>query len=274
MKRILGWTLAVCGWLIFAVAIIGHFSSLGDYPSVAAREWERFDRSLVSECRSWAALQREAQRRVVFMNAHGGAEEVMLALFGLVTERFTHHAARHTFLSNWLLATFGAVHPGFAHIRSPEIMVQRGHSLLCDQSSYLLLRLALENGIWARHVGLDGHVVMEAWYDDDWHMYDPDLEIMPRTLGGDVLSVEELARTPDLLLKYYGNFASMVDIVGSRKNNTYMSYPAAAWFEWKSNALYWFEKLAECLKFVLPLLVGCVGVLLLFHSAPISRRGE
>jgi hypothetical protein len=188
---------------------------------------------------------------------------MMLALYGLVTERFTHRAARHTFFSNWLLSGMGAIHPAFAHIRVPETMVRRGYSLLCGQSSYVLLRLAMDNGIRARHVGLNGHVVMEAWYDNDWHLFDPDLEVVPRNVKGEIPGVEELARNQELLHQYYGDYhgtnASMVEILGSREDNTYMSYPPGAWFGWKSNVLFWFEKFAEHLKFVLPVLMVIPG---------------
>lgn len=188
----------------------------------------------------------------------------MMELYELVTERFTHgDTAHYNVFSNWLLAGMGMIHPAFAHIRVPETMVRRGHSLLCGQSAYVLLTLAQEHGVVVRHVGLVGHVVMEAWYNDDWHLFDPDLEVVPEDSDGRVLSVEELARRPELLERYYGEYdgtnASMVEILISRENNTYMSYPPGTWFEWKSNVLFWFEKLAGFLKFVLPVLMALVG---------------
>ena len=184
----------------------------------------------------------------------------MMGFYELVTERFIHgDTAHHNLFSNWLLAKMGTIYPAFAHIRVPETMVRRGYSLLCGQSSYVLLTLARERGVRVRHVGLVGHVVMEAWYDDDWHLFDPDLEVVPTDSAGRVLSVESLAQRSDLLEQYYGVYdgenASVVEILGSRENNTYMSYPLGAWFEWKSNVLFWFEKLAAILKFVLPVFI-------------------
>lgn len=206
----------------------------------------------------------------------GARENAMVALYELVAERFTHMAARHTVFSNWILASMGKTHPAFAHIRNPATMVRRGHSLLCGQSSYVLLRLARENGIGARHVGLKGHVVMEAWYEDDWHLFDPDFEVVPRDKEGRVLSVESLAQSPDLLEEYYGGHegdeALMVEILGSRENNTYMSYPPGAWFEWKSNVLYWFERLAEWLKFVGPVVLITLGAWLLLGPVCADHR--
>ena len=156
-------------------------------------------------------------------------------------------------------------------------MLRRGHSLLCGQSSYVLLTLAQEHGVRVRHVGLVGHVVMEAWYDDDWHLFDPDLEVVPRDSADGVLSVETLAQSPDLLEQYYGEYdgdnASMVEIIGSREKNTYMSYPPGAWFEWKSNVLFWFEKLAEILKFVLPVIMMGLGAWLALAGRPTGVIG-
>jgi hypothetical protein len=261
----LGVALAAVGFVLLGVAGVGHFTSLGDYRNVPAREWETFAPESVSEFGTWSALSAEAERRVA---NQVGDQNRMRALYRLVTERFTHgDTARHNLFSNWLLAGMGIVHPAFARIRGPETMVERGHSLLCGQSSYVLLRLAQENGIRARHVGLFGHVVLEAWYDGDWHLFDPDLEVVPRDSEGHVLSVEELARTPGLLEQYYGDYKSngvpLVDILASRENNTYMSYPSGAWFEWKANILFWFEKLAEILKFVLPALLMGFGTWLI-----------
>lgn len=125
----------------------------------------------------------------------------------------------------------------------------------------LLLTLALRHGIAARHVGLDGHVVMEAWYDSDWHMYDPDLEVVPVDDGGHVLSVDALAANTRLLEKYYAPHGA-ANIVGSRENNTYMGYPQGAWFEWKSNVLVYVERVMELLKFAVPLLLLLAGLAL------------
>jgi hypothetical protein len=277
MKRIVGWLALFAGGVLIGVALLGHYTGLGDYQGAQARDWETFNSVLASELRSWPELVAEADRRTTQL---GGDEDVMLALYGLVTERFTHRAARHNLFSNWLLAGIGLLHPAFAHIRDPETMIRRGQSLLCGQSSYLLLRLAREHGIRARHVGLDGHVVMEAWYEDDWHLFDPDLEIVPRDGRGEILSVEKLAQNPALLRGYYGDHqgeqASMVEILGSRENNTYMSYPPGAWFEWKNNVLYWFEKLAAYLKFILPLALVGLGLWVLrndFRRLAVRRGG-
>lgn len=241
------------------VAIVGHWGHSGKYESAPPRNWESFNPELESRINSFSKLLEVTQKSVP---GNSSERETMHVLYNTVIERFTHHEAKHTFFSNWGLYLAGKLHPAFPHIRDSDLMLKNGYSLFCGQSSYLLLELALEHGIKARHVGLDGHVVMEAWYDSDWHLYDPDLEVVPYDAFGRVLSVEELAQNQELLEKYYGPHG-VTHIVGSRQNNTYMSYPEGAWFEWKSNVLAYFEKLMEFLKFLLPLGFIVVGVVLI-----------
>jgi hypothetical protein len=183
----------------------------------------------------------------------------MDVLYNIVAKRFTNKEAKHTFFSNWLIYLFGKLHPTFLHIWDPDILLAKGHSGFCDQSSYVLLSLALNNGIKARHIGLDGHVVIEAWYDSDWHLYDPDLEVIPLDSAGQILSLEELARDKELLNKYYGRHGA-VEIVGARDKATYVTYPEGARFEWKSNVLVYFELLMEILKFAIPIVLIVTGI--------------
>lgn len=260
--RYLGIFVSVVGFLLLLVTAAGHWTDLGRYDSAAPRKWERFDPSLVESLNSFSSLLETAQERIP---ENANESQTMEILYAIVADRFTHKEARHTFYSNWLLYLMGKIHPTFLHIRDTEVMLKNGYSLFCGQSSYILLQMALANDIRARHVGLDGHVVMEAWYDDDWHLYDPDLEVVPVNENGRVLSVEELAQDKVLLDKYYGPHR-VTHIVGSRENNTYMSYPEGALFEWKSNVLAYFEKGMEIFKFILPVLMIVVGVVLMRWS--------
>lgn len=260
--KYLGVALSLVGAVLLLVAAAGHWTALGNYKSAPPRKWERFDPKLVGMLDSFPRLM-EATKNQLSMDSN--EREIMDVLYNTVTERFTHKDATHNFFSNWLLCLAGKIHPALSHIYDPNLLVSKGYSLICDQSSYVLLSLALANGIKARHVGLDGHVVMEAWYDSDWHLYDPDLEVVPLDSVGQILSVEKLALNQELLKKYYGLHGA-VDIVGSRENNTYMSYPEGSRFEWKTNVLVYFEKVMEALKFVFPMVFIVVGLWLANRS--------
>lgn len=255
LMKYVGISMSLIGVVLLLVAAAGHWTAVGKYENASPRNWERFDSNLVDTLDSFQRLNESAKDR---LPANASEREIMDALYDTVAERFTHKNATHNFFSNWLLYLAGKIHPALSSIYDPYLLVGKGHSLLCGQSSYVLLSLALENGIKARHVGLDGHVVMEAWYDSDWHLFDPDLEVVPLDSAGAVLSVEELALNQELLEKYYGPHG-FVHIVGSRENNTYMSYPEGSRFEWKTNVLVYIEKVMEVLKFALPIVLIVMG---------------
>ena len=66
----------------------------------------------------------------------------------------------------------------------------------CDDSAAAFCRLASEAGIKSRSYGLSGHVVAEAFYDNAWHMFDPDHQVFYRNENKEVASVAELERNP------------------------------------------------------------------------------
>ena len=166
----------------------------------------------------------------------------------------------------------GNIHPALSYIRNPDVLLKKGHSALCSEQAYLLQTLAEAKGIRTRAVGLNGHVVMEAWYDDDWHLFDPDLEVVPLMDNQRILSLDELAKSPELIRKFYagrGSYEyvqSIVDIISSREDNSFVSYPRLALFEWKSNLLFHFEKITNVVKWIIPLIFVSIGFLMLFRK--------
>lgn len=75
MRAAIGWVTMTIGSLLLVVAIVGHFSQLGDYVSTEPREWEQFNEPLAKETRSWNSFSKEAARRVdsVEQKRGGGA---------------------------------------------------------------------------------------------------------------------------------------------------------------------------------------------------------
>jgi len=259
--------LIIFGSLLLLINFLGKWTYLGNYKNRhQPRKWERFDPDLVDKLDSFDSLKKYISNK---LSSDSTKRDIMKVLFDTVTNRFTHKRASHNIFSNYILYVMGKIHPAFAHIYNPKLMVSNGYSLLCSQSSYLLLTLALEYGVKGRHVGLFGHVVMEAWYDSDWHLYDPDLEVIPLNKNRDILSVEELAFNKKLLKKYYEKH-NVSKIIKSRQNNTYMTYPAGANFNWKTNVLKYFEYFMEIFKFVFPVLIILVGIA--FYSISNSKK--
>ena len=257
--------LVILGAALLFVTALGDITSMGGYRNTNARSWERFDESLAAKTHSMADLIQEAKSRVQDYESFND-EQKMFALYEVVTDRFTHSAgARHTLFTNWLLASLGKFHPAFGIIMNPETLVEKGQSLVCSQSSYLLMHLALREGIVARHVGLNGHVVMESWYDNDWHLFDPDAEVVPRNQEGGVASVESLAQDAELLTATYsGQKANIVPIISTRQDNSFVSYPRGAYFEWKTQLLFQIEKAMNIVKYLIPFGMILLGVYLRF----------
>lgn len=69
----------------------------------------------------------------------------------------------------------------------------------CDDAANVYAAIARAAGFDARLWGLGGHVVPELYYDERWHMFDPDNEVWYDDGEGRVASVEQLVTNPALL---------------------------------------------------------------------------
>ena len=264
IKRILAVSLIVVGLFLLTVSLLGDFTSFGSYASRGASTNERFNKSLTESIRSVRDVALFSFKEVKDPQLLSD-EQKMLLLYETVINRFTHSSgARHTAGSNWILFFMGKFMNPLGFIWDHNLFLAKGHSLVCSQSSYLLMQLALQSGIVARHVGLNGHVVMEAWYDRDWHMFDPDLEVVIRGERGDILSVEEISTDLELMNREYaGEHEELIPIIASREDNSFVSYPPGSYFEWKSQVLLNVEKGMQFFKYCIPALFILFGAFLL-----------
>jgi len=252
------------GGALFLIATLGQIGIGASYHNYPARKWEAFDHFLVERTPNIDSLYNVAQQQISLLD-NFSPKDVMQILYDLVKKRFTHgDKAKHTLFSNWLLYSLGKIHPAFAHILDPDLMLRQGYSVLCGQASYILLRMALKAGIPARHVGLQGHVVVEAWYENEWHMYDPDLEVIALDEYGNVMAVDTLARNSTLIRKLYegrGDIEEIVSILQHREKHNFITYPQGARFVWKVEVIYLFKIIAEYLKFIIPLFIVSIALL-------------
>ena len=84
----------------------------------------------------------------------------------------------------------------------------------CDDAATNFMRLVEKAGFKARIWGLSGHVVPEVWYDNGWHLLDPDGEIY--YLEDDnqtIASVETLEQRADLIRRQQGGFYRDIDMM-------------------------------------------------------------
>ncbi|MBN2374455.1 hypothetical protein JXL19_11780 [bacterium] len=275
LRYTLGVSLTGLGLILSIISFIGEFTQIGVYKNTPPRPWESFNEELFQRTKDFESFFNEAEKRAGRNIGELNPNDNMDILFNIMIERFTHGEARHTLFTNWILWILGKIYPSFGHIWDCEILLSKGWSLLCDQSSYLLLKMAIKSGISARHVGLYGHVVMEAWYDNDWHLYDPDMEVIAINDAGRVMGVEELSRDKDILLKLYsGPKGSVAELIATRENNTFVSYPPGSRFEWKSEALSRIEQVMEALKLIIPLMMLAFGLFLIFGYRIFSHRSR
>ncbi len=265
-----GWGFLISGSVLLLITILGHWFGKGKYVNHPPRGFELFDLELAQSTPGLDSLLEAAKARSAKPFDALPPKEKMQVLYETAAARFTHgNQDDHNLFSNWILWGMSKIHKNFSAIFDPELLLKNGHSTMCGGVSLVLVHLALKSGITARHVGLYGHVVMEAWYDGDWHLYDPDMEVVLTDDTGDVLSVEEAAKQEALAMQAYtregiGEYgAKFVKMIASRENNTYMTYPPGAHSVWKAEALKLLESIAEVVKFILPVAFIFIGALLL-----------
>jgi len=149
------------------ITIIGETIEERNYLNYPPRSWEKFDPQLVQEITSYKSfIQKSSQ--LIAMSQAKTEQEKMLVLYHLVTNYFTHgDQAKHNLYSNWIMSLVGVFYPMGNFIRVPEAIVNNGHSALCSQQSRVLGALASNFGVNYRLIDLQGHVVVEVWYNDD-----------------------------------------------------------------------------------------------------------
>jgi hypothetical protein len=228
-----GVVLLLLGAFLLGLAAAGRWTAMGRYESCPPRPWERFHPGLAASTPDLSSLYAAAHSRSGRPLREMAPADAMRVLYGTVADRFTHgDRATYSPYGNWVLWAIGAAVPRYRDIQDPDVLLRGGHSALCGDVSYVLMRLAGMAGIPARHVLLEGHIVMEARYDDGWHAYDPDLEVAPLDETGAVASVETLAGRPELVRRSYAGrgdpafVETVAAIYASTGNNTCLTYPA------------------------------------------------
>ena len=132
-------SLIFLGLLGLLVSLLGEVTTLGEYKSLSPSTWEKFDQELVIETPNLILLEEKISSSLT----HGLTEqEKMMEIYKLVIRRFTHgDQAKYNIFSNWLI---GELYTPASYIRSPDVLVEKGFSALCNEQSYLLQK-------WRKH---------------------------------------------------------------------------------------------------------------------------
>lgn len=136
------------------------------------------------------------------------------------------------FLVDWRYHDYPA--ESYGEIHDPVKLINVYGYGFCDDSAAAFCQLASAIGLKTRSYGLDGHVVAEVFYDDAWHMFDPDHQVFYRNSDQQVASVTELERHPEWITRepidptgYESQ--KMAELYTSRDNNRhYQSHSIAA----------------------------------------------
>ncbi|MCA9146600.1 MAG: transglutaminase domain-containing protein [Planctomycetales bacterium] len=103
------------------------------------------------------------------------------------------------FLVDWRYHDYPAEERGEVH--DPVKLINVYGYGFCDDSAAAFCALANQAGMKSRSYGLSGHVVAEAYFDDAWHMFDPDHEVVYRTDDGTIASVAQLEQHPEWITR-------------------------------------------------------------------------
>jgi len=94
----------------------------------------------------------------------------------------------------------------------------------CDDTARALAGLWQTAGLKSRVWGLSGHVVPEVYYDNEWHMYDPDHRVFYSKQDGTVAGTEFLADHPELIENTKDpagyNSKAMAKLYATKENNS------------------------------------------------------
>lgn len=264
LARSLAALLAAAGAALLLAAALGHEQPINELTSSRAG----FDADLALRAHTLDELVQAAREKSPAPFDDLSASEKMEALYAVSAARFYAAHPYQTFTSNWILWMAGKLRRPLGVLHDPELVLRYSYGAVCSQHSAVLMALANHVGIKARHVALNGHVVMEAWYDDAWHMYDPTYSAIARTPGGRVLSVHEMIDEPRTIVDAYApsRVDEVLPLYLSRDDNNFVSFPAGTQFHWKAELMTYIEAICETLKFALPTLMLIIGTWLVFKA--------
>jgi hypothetical protein len=102
---------------------------------------------------------------------------------------------------------------------------------MCGEKAGVIVNLAKIAGFNARSVELDGHVVAEIYFDKTWHMFDADENCIFRNTMGQIASVEELHKNPQLVNESSVEFSLRDNFYGYNKYKNYIKNYKSSWVD-------------------------------------------
>ena len=182
----------------------------------------------------------------------------LIAVNGVISASLVHSDKRTIQLyENWLLWLGGKFYEPLSRTQDADRIVAGGGGL-CSEVSAVMNRIAERNGLEARFIGLNGHVVSEIKTENGWRVADPDYGVI-YDVGLGYLEGENGPQTMKSALTGVGYndkmIESYIEVFQSAEDNVVFDIGIAS-----SPRLYRAELIAEWLKWLIPVLLLLAGI--------------
>ena len=182
----------------------------------------------------------------------------LVAVNDIISASLVHSDKRTIQLyENWLLWLGGKFYEPLSRTQDAERIIA-GRGGLCADVSEVMNRIAERNGLEARLIGLNGHVVSEIKTENGWRVADPDYGVT-YAVGLGYLEGENGPQTMESALRGMGyddkTIESYIKTFQSSEDNVVFDVGVAL-----SPRLYRAEMIAEWLKWIIPILLILAGI--------------
>lgn len=181
-------------------------------------------------------------------------------------ERFFHGLSNYTFTDNWLIYLLGTYSWGHFLSKVESNSILKHQEALCSQQNIVFTEILQKKGITFRTVGLGtkegpGHFLTEVWYQNDWHLYDVDLEPNWDVTNGIHFSLNKLLLTNNLIYEIYDG---KIELTRLNKILEHITYGKPN--EFPAKRMLFFHKITFVIIYILPFLFLFFGIKFLFKK--------
>jgi hypothetical protein len=149
---------------------------------------EAFDRSL-GRLNSIASLNAYIDSCAASREVPAKSRKEVFLVNEIIERKFYHGYSHYTSEDNFLAYLAGKfVWNHLSAIVLPEDLVKH-EMAACSQQAIVMMEVLKQRGFNVRKLGLTGHYVLEVFYNDNWHMFDPNHEPKHQGIAHDSLDV-------------------------------------------------------------------------------------
>jgi hypothetical protein len=136
---------------------------------------EKYDKSL-ARLNSIEKLNAYIDSCVRVQNIEALSKEEIFLVNEIIEQKFYHGYSHYSFENNWIAYLTGKyIWDHLSAIVIPDDLVKHGMAA-CSQQAIVMMEILKQRGFEVRKLGLTGHFILEAFYDKEWHIFDPNKE--------------------------------------------------------------------------------------------------